>query len=106
MVKPGEEGSGRHAVTGTALTRAAELAAAAKKNQILVSGETQRRVAPYFELTPLSTGSAKKKGASATHFLVVDESVVHTRFEASELKGLTAFSGREQELATLRGCLD
>ncbi|MCH7478737.1 MAG: AAA family ATPase, partial [SAR324 cluster bacterium] len=103
LVKPGEEGGGRYAVTGTALTRAAELAAAAKKTQILVSGETQRRIAPYFDL---KEGRAKKKGAGDPPFLVIDESAVRTRFEASEWRGLTAFSGREQELVTLRGCLD
>ena len=106
VVKPGEEGSGRHAVTGTALTRAAELAAAARKTQLLISGETQRRVAPYFELKEISEGKTKKKNRGAPHFLVVDESVVQTRFEAAEMKGLTEFSGREPELVALRGCLD
>jgi predicted ATPase len=31
---------------------------------------------------------------------------VQTRFEAAKIQGLTAFTGREQELATLYACLD
>jgi hypothetical protein len=38
-------------------------------------------------------------------YRVVRETKIQTRFEAAERRGLTQFSGREQELIALNDCL-
>jgi len=97
---------GTHGVVGDTLNLASRLADMAGPGEILTSPETRELISPYFETKPLGAVTIKGKAQPVTPYLVVGELAVRTRFDASERRGFTAFTGREQELATLRSCLD
>jgi DNA-binding SARP family transcriptional activator/class 3 adenylate cyclase len=105
VVKPRGESGGRYAVTGAPLARAAQLAAQAGRQQVLVSTETHALVEPYFEAEPLARGKGRRPADAAAPLRVLRESAVRTAFQAAELRGLSAFVGREAELEALHGAL-
>ena len=88
-------------VTGDTVNTGARLKALAEDDQILVSPDTQRRIAPFFETEALSAAELKGKDAALTPYRVVGETAVETRFEASERRGLSRYVGRERELEML-----
>ena len=88
-------------ITGNTVNTGARLRAKAGPDDILVSLETQRLIAPYFETVALDEIRMKGRAEPTIPFRVMRESKVHSRFEASEQKGFTAYSGRNQELAIL-----
>jgi tetratricopeptide (TPR) repeat protein len=92
-------------VTGDTINTGARLKASARDDQILVSPDTQRRIAPFFELEVLPPAEMKGKADTMTPYRVVGETAVKTRFEASERRGLSRHVGRERELEVLRECL-
>jgi class 3 adenylate cyclase/tetratricopeptide (TPR) repeat protein len=92
-------------VTGDTINTGARLKASARDDQILVSPDTQRRIAPFFELEVLPPADMKGKADTMTPYRVVGETAVKTRFEASERRGLSRYVGRERELEVLRECL-
>jgi len=100
-----EKGESRYAIAGEAMQVATRLATQAAEDEILVSAETRRLIAPFFETEegePLA--SRGKKHAIAT-YRVKGESGVRTRLEAAERLGLTAYTGRDRELQTLAAAL-
>jgi class 3 adenylate cyclase/tetratricopeptide (TPR) repeat protein len=99
-------GKGTHGVVGDTLNLASRLADMAGPGEILTSFETHELISPYFETKPLGAVNIKGKSQPMTPYLVVGELAIRTRLEASERRGFTAFTGREQELATLHSCLD
>jgi class 3 adenylate cyclase/tetratricopeptide (TPR) repeat protein len=96
---------GTHGVVGDTLNLASRLADMAGPDEVLVSRETCELISPYFETKPLGAVTIKGKAKKLTPYLVVGELAVRTRLDAAELRGFTAFTGRENELATLRSCL-
>jgi class 3 adenylate cyclase len=96
---------GTHGVVGDTLNLSSRLADMAGPDEVLVSRETRELISPYFETKPLGAVTIKGKAQQLTPYLVVGELAVRTRLDAAELRGFTAFTGREQELATLRSCL-
>jgi serine/threonine protein kinase/tetratricopeptide (TPR) repeat protein/class 3 adenylate cyclase len=97
---------GRHKVSGNPPQVAARLAANANPDEILVSPETQRLIAPFFRLSARGSLSLDPKAQPLTVYRVDGETGIHTRLEAAELFGLTTYTGRAKELQTLHSSLD
>ena len=97
---------GNYGITGDTVNVGARLAALAEIDQILIGPETHNLIAPYFETETLGAVKVKGKRQPLTAYRVIKETAVHTRFEAARKHGLTDFTGREYELATLYGCLE
>jgi class 3 adenylate cyclase/tetratricopeptide (TPR) repeat protein len=94
-------------VTGDTVNTAARLKAAAEDDAVLLSGETQRQVGAFFDTEPMAALNLKGKSASVVpHYVTGEREDVGGRFEAtSAQRGLTAFAGRQKELATLQEAL-
>ncbi|HSO20915.1 MAG TPA: AAA family ATPase, partial [Desulfosarcina sp.] len=97
---------GIHGVVGDTLNLASRLADAAQPGEILVSPQTHRLVAPYFETRAVGPLRLKGIARSISPFRIVGELGVGSRFEAAKRQGFSAFTGREEELHRLQGCLD
>jgi class 3 adenylate cyclase/tetratricopeptide (TPR) repeat protein len=101
-----DDRDGQFGITGDTVNTGGRLKAQAEADEILVSPETQRLIGPYFETEPLEAIRMKGKTKLMTPYLVIGDSKVQSRFEAAEKKGFTAYTGRDQELATLHACLE
>lgn len=97
---------GIHGLVGDTLNLASRLADNAGPDEILVSPQTHRLIAPYFETEALQQHHLKGIAQPITPHKVVGELAVKTRFEAAKRHGLTPFIGRRQELAELMACLE
>jgi serine/threonine protein kinase/tetratricopeptide (TPR) repeat protein len=95
------ESPGRYDVKGPAAQVAARLASLARRDTILVSPECQRLIAPFMETAPYESFVLHADTASTTVYRVVGESGLQTRLEAAEREGLTPYTGRRAELASL-----
>jgi class 3 adenylate cyclase/tetratricopeptide (TPR) repeat protein len=105
VIRSSDQRDGNFGVTGDTVNTAARLVAQAAADQILLSPETQRLVAPYFETAQQPDVALKGKAAPVTPYAVTAESAVRTRLEAAMGRGLSRYVGRERELAVLRECL-
>jgi predicted ATPase/class 3 adenylate cyclase len=101
-----DDRDGRYGITGDTVNTGARLKAQADADAILVSAETQRLIAPFFETTALEALPMKGKAAPVMAYRVVGASQIHTRFEAAAQRGFTPYTGRERELTTLQACLE
>ena len=101
-----DDRDGRIGVTGDTINTGARLAANAEADTVLVSPETQRLIADYFQTEPLEPVALKGKAEPVTPYLVIEQTAVASRFEAAQRRGFTRFAGRGAELATLQGALD
>jgi predicted ATPase/class 3 adenylate cyclase len=97
---------GLFGITGSTVNAGARLRSQAGPDEILVGHETQKLIAPYFETVALEAVRMKGISEATIPFQVIRESKIHSRFEASEQKGFTTYTGRDQELATLYACLE
>ncbi|MHC4104384.1 MAG: AAA family ATPase, partial [Planctomycetota bacterium] len=97
---------GSYGITGDTVNVGARLALHSESDDILVSPETHSLIAPYFETEAYKKITVKGKSQPLIPYRVIGESTIRTRFQASEQKGLTSFTGRERELATLYACLE
>jgi serine/threonine protein kinase/tetratricopeptide (TPR) repeat protein len=93
-------------VTGDALQIASRLAAQAEADEILLSPETQRLVAPFFRLGEKGSHSLQPGDDPVTVCRVEGESGARTRLEAAEVAGLTPYTGREKEFGALLSSLE
>jgi len=101
-----DDRDGLFGVTGNTVNMGARLRSQAGSDEILISPETQKLIAPYFETVALKEIKMKGKAEPTIPFRVIRESKIHSRFEASEQKGFTTYTGRDQELAALYACLE
>lgn len=101
-----DDRDGRVGITGDAVNVGARLKGLAEDNTILLSPETASLVEEFFTTEALGATALKGKLVPVTPHRVVGETAVRTRFEAATQRGLTIFTGRESELATLRHCLE
>lgn len=95
------EGPRRYGVTGRAVTLATRLAALASRNDILISPECMRLVAPFIHADLHEPIILEAETVPITPYRVIGASGLTTRLEAAARKGLTAYSGRNAELATV-----
>ena len=98
-------GDQRYRIVGDPLQKAGRVAAEAEAGEILVSGECQRLLAPFFE-TEEGEPIRLKGGMQTIPHRLLRESRTQSRLEAAHEIDLTAYTGRETELATLRDKLD
>jgi tetratricopeptide (TPR) repeat protein/class 3 adenylate cyclase len=95
------EGPRRYALVGTTGQVAARLATAAGRDEILLSPDCQRIVAPFFHTVPSPSVVLDPDGGPVAPFRVTGPTGLETRLEASEQSGLTPYVGRQSELALL-----
>jgi len=100
-----EKGESRYAISGEAVQVATRLATQAAEDEILVSAETRRLIAPFFETEEGEPLASRGKKQAISTYRVKGESGVRTRLEAAERLGLTAYIGRDRELETLAAAL-
>jgi serine/threonine protein kinase/tetratricopeptide (TPR) repeat protein len=92
---------GRYDVKGPAAQVAARVAALAPRDVILVSAECERLIAPFMDTAPYESFVLNADTAPITTHRIVGESGLQTRLEAAERNGLTPYTGRQAELASL-----
>ncbi|MEE8434645.1 MAG: adenylate/guanylate cyclase domain-containing protein, partial [bacterium] len=97
-----DDRDGRYGITGDTVNTGARLATQAEADTILLSPETQRLVAAYFETEALDAVRVKGKAEAVTPHRVLGGTQVHSRFEAAQQRGLSPHVGRERELDILR----
>lgn len=105
LIRQGDFLDGPLELVGDAVNTAAGLCSAAGENEIIASAATLRSVSPFFETIELEPLKLKGKSNLVPAFKVIQRSKVQSRFEASQVRGLTAFCGRRDELSILRQCL-
>ena len=99
---PGRE----YRVSGSVIDLAGQLAGHAPADEIWVSPECRRAVAPFIETTALAPVELSETGPPVVPFRVLGASALRTRLEAAERQGLTGFTGRDPEMASLRRALE
>jgi class 3 adenylate cyclase/tetratricopeptide (TPR) repeat protein len=97
---------GTFGITGDAVNTGARLASHAASDTVLVSEETQRLIADFFQAEPLEPVELKGKSGRVTPYRVIEQTGVSSRFEAAAQRGFTAYAGREAELGALHAALD
>ncbi|MEE8433528.1 MAG: AAA family ATPase, partial [bacterium] len=101
-----DEREGRHGITGDSVNTAARIVDQADADEILISLDTQRRIAHFFVTEAREPMAFKGKARPMSVFRIVGKTTVQTRFEAAKKSGLSAFTGREEELAALLARMD
>jgi predicted ATPase/class 3 adenylate cyclase len=97
---------GTHGVVGDTLNLASRLADLGKPGEIVVSSDMQKLISPYFTVETLGLVTVKGKAQQITAYRVQDELAEESRFEIATKRGLTLFTGREQELVALHNSLE
>lgn len=97
---------GRYGITGETVITGVRLKTEAKPDEILVSSETQKLIAPYYETEALPAITLKGHTKASTPYRVLRQSSIQSRFEASGVKGFSRYSGRQEELNRLEKCLE
>jgi tetratricopeptide (TPR) repeat protein/class 3 adenylate cyclase len=106
VVQPARHGARVYAVAGHPLDLASLLASHAMAGEILLMPECRRLVAPFFETEPARPLVLPDRAEALAPHRVVRASGVTTRLEAATRSGLTAFSGRDREIAALAARLE
>ena len=101
-----DDRDGLYGITGETVNTGARLKSQAESDDILVSPETKKLIAPYFETIALEEIRMKGKTELTVPYRVIGESKIQTRIEVAEQKGFTPYTGRDQELTILHACLD
>jgi tetratricopeptide (TPR) repeat protein/class 3 adenylate cyclase len=97
---------GRYGLTGEAVITGVRLKTEARPDEILVSRETQKLIAPFYGTEALPAITLKGHTKATTPYRVLEPSSIQSRFEASASKGFSRYTGRQQELQRLETCLD
>jgi serine/threonine protein kinase/tetratricopeptide (TPR) repeat protein len=105
LVTQSQSGKGRK-IAGEALEVAERIVAFAEADEILISPETQRLIAPFFETEARGPFPVKPKSPPGAIHCVLKESGAHSRLEAAEMVGLTRYTGRDHEIGALRRSLE
>lgn len=107
VVAQGMDGGDRlFHVTGAVPHVATRLAEHAEAAGVWLSGEARSVVAPWFELEVGEPLAMRGRRQPLVPWRALRQTGLQSRMEASERVGLTAFTGRDRELATLHRCLD
>jgi len=96
---------GRYGITGETVITGVRLKTEAKPDEILVSSDTQKLIAPYYETEALPAIKLKGQSRPSLSYRVLRQSSIRSRFEASGMRGFSRYSGRHQELKQLEDCL-
>lgn len=101
-----DDRDGRVGIVGNTVNLGSRLKALAATDDILVSPETQRAIAAFFDTEALDALSVKGRSEPLVPHRVVAPVKARTRFEATARRGLAPHVGRAAELAALRAGLD
>ena len=83
----------RYALSGAPAQVAARLASLADADQVLVSPECHRLVAPFVDSQPCAPLTIQANGGTVSPFRILGESGLQTRLEAAERADLTPYTG-------------
>ena len=97
---------GRYGITGETVITGVRLKTEAKPDDILVSSETQKLIAPYYETEARPAITLKGQSKPSIPHRVLRQSPIDSRFEASAIRGFSRYSGRRHELKRLQECLE
>jgi class 3 adenylate cyclase len=97
----GEGASQEAAIVGEAPNLAARLQAIAEPNAIVISDATYALAGGLFECTSLGARAFKGFSAPVTVWRVNAPRSIESRFEATRMRSLTRFVGREEEIDVL-----
>jgi len=97
---------GRYGITGEAVISGVRLKVEAKPDEILVSGETQKLIAAFYDTEALPAFTPKGHTKATVPFRVLKQTPIDSRFEASVIKGFSRYTGRREELHRLEECLE
>ncbi|HWA74686.1 MAG TPA: AAA family ATPase [Polyangiaceae bacterium] len=105
FVRKGDPLAGKYELTGDTVNTASRLCTVAGRDEILVSQETLRGVEPFFDVEHRGAIKLKGKQRPMLAYRVRGRSAAETRFDASTLRGLSHFVGREAQLAALESAV-
>lgn len=94
-------GPRRYAVSGTVVQTAYRLAILAARDTILVTPECQRLITPFIHTEPGEPAILLADEGPVIPHRVLGESGLQARIDAAVHRGLTAYTGRQAELANL-----
>jgi serine/threonine protein kinase/tetratricopeptide (TPR) repeat protein len=94
-------GPQRYEVTGRPMQVAARLASVAGANDIFISPECMRLIAPFMDAELQGAVVVESDTAPITPYRIIGASGLQSRLEAAARKGLTPLAGRGSELATV-----
>jgi tetratricopeptide (TPR) repeat protein/class 3 adenylate cyclase len=106
VAQPGESGESAYRITGAPLQIAGRIATHAGTDEVWASPECQHLIGPFFETEPEEPLVVRDRKQPLIPYRVLGDSGLQTRLEAAEKVGLTAYTGRAAELATLRRSLE
>ena len=96
----------QYRITGSDVQLAERLAGRAEADEILVTPECHRIVAPYFETVATEPIPARVKTKMVVPYRILKESGFQSRIEAGQSTGFTPFTGRGREMETLLSCFE
>ncbi|HEV2149030.1 MAG TPA: protein kinase [Longimicrobiaceae bacterium] len=106
VVSHPEEGApGTYRLAGAAAQVAARLARQAGRDEVWASPECRHLIGACFDSEPREAIALRDRRQPLVPYRVLRASGLQTRIEAQEKAGLTAYTGRDGELAALRRCL-
>ena len=92
---------GIYGITGDTIITAVRLKAASPRDVILLSDVTYKLIAPYFHADFWGEIEVKGRATPVKSYSVTAEFAIHSRFEASQKRGLTEYTARALELDQL-----
>jgi tetratricopeptide (TPR) repeat protein/class 3 adenylate cyclase len=105
-VLPANEPGREYRLRGDGLQLAMQLSTRVAAGQIWVSPDCRRSIASLFDTKLLQPVTLSPDLSAITPFQVIRASTLRTRLEAAERTRLTAFTGREGEMARLRQAVE
>jgi len=97
---------GIYGITGDAIITAVRLKAASPRDVILISDVTYKLVTPYFHADFWGEIDVKGRASPVKSYSVTADLSVHSRFEASQHRGLTQYTARGIELEELKNTFE
>lgn len=101
-----DDRAGKFGLTGDTVNTGAQILGEANGNEILVSPETQRLIAPYFLTEPMQLVRMEEKTEALVPHRVLGKTDAQSRIEAAEHRGFTRYIGRKSKLRQLNQCLE
>jgi len=95
-----------YTAVGDTVNLASRMQTMAEPGRILVSGDVNKMARDFFNFKARGKMSVKGKEEAVEAYELLEPTEVASRIEASVLRGLTRFVGREKEMATLREAFD
>jgi predicted ATPase/class 3 adenylate cyclase len=95
-----------YTAVGDTVNLASRMETMAEPGRVLVSADVQKMARDFFNFKARGKMSVKGKEEAVEAYELLEPTEVASRIEASVLRGLTRFVGREKEMATLREAFD